>query len=537
VTVFVVAALLAISVRADAQAKNRRYTVEGTITVPADRGLLAGLDSAQATVVRHSEPMHGALVVNSDGSFTYTPHPDYRGKDRFTYAVSDGVQLYAMEVPPLGTIAGLTIRGDGYGSSLYPVPGASDEVFGLTDRGPNVYLPDGTLIEPLPNFQPSIGRFKLANGEARIEQTIPLSDAAGQPYSGRRNAQSLSGDRIVDLDGIAVPTDPNGYDPEGLVALPDGTFWVSDEYGPFIMHVDATGRQIGRLSPFDATLPRELANRVANHGMEGLTVTPDGSTLVGIMQSALQQPDGGATNPLDVAVVRIVTITLATGELHEYVYLLDNPAKRKTAISEIAALSNTTFAVDERDARFPPAAYKKLWRIDLAGATDVGPNSQVKGAIYDAERGGLLVDGRTLEALVGSQNTAKAADTLRKHGIKAVAKKLTLDVGGLLDRLDPQGRFFGHDKLEGVFVDPRRHRIILSNDSDFGVGGVTHDAPPFRLKPKRSPATGRPDDGEFLVIEPRRLSGRIQPATVTLDVVAAPGASPAAPSPTPGANR
>ena len=35
-----------------------------------------------------------------------------------------------------------------------------------------------------------------------------------------------------------LPKDPNGYDSEGLVALKDGTFWVSDEYGPFITHFD-----------------------------------------------------------------------------------------------------------------------------------------------------------------------------------------------------------------------------------------------------------------------------------------------------------
>ena len=51
------------------------------------------------------------------------------------------------------------------------------------------------------------------------------------------------------------------------------------------------GRQLGRLSPFDHSLPRELANRVPNKGMEGLTITPNGRMLVGIMQSALQQPD------------------------------------------------------------------------------------------------------------------------------------------------------------------------------------------------------------------------------------------------------
>src|SRR5262245_31910018 len=310
----------------------------------------------------------------------------------------DALQVLPMQVPILGTAGGVPLRGDGYGSSLYPVPGSSDEVYGLTDRGPNIYLPDGTVVEPMPAFQPSIGRFRLQNGAAKLEQTIPLSDGRGTPYSGRANAENPRGHHIVDLAGDQLPVDANGYDPEGLVALPDGTFWVSDEYGPFITHFDASGRQIGRLSPFDGSLPRELANRVANHGLEGLTITPDGATLVAIMQSALQQPDLSGADPFKVAPVRIVTYELATGELHEYLYLLDDPAIHHTAVSEIAALSDRSFVVDERDIKFPPGAYKKLWRIDLAGATDVGPNNRVAGAVYDAARGGLLIGGRTLEA-------------------------------------------------------------------------------------------------------------------------------------------
>ncbi len=121
-----------------------------------------------------------------------------------------------------------------------------------------------------------------------------------------------------------LPKDPNGYDSEGLVALKDGTFWVSDEYGPFITHFAANGRAISRLSPFDGTLPEELKFRVPNKGMEGLTITPDGKTLVGMMQSALQDPDLTA-KPAKVTTLRIVTIDLKTKATHEYLYLLDDP--------------------------------------------------------------------------------------------------------------------------------------------------------------------------------------------------------------------
>jgi hypothetical protein len=411
----------------------------------------------------------------------------------------------------------VAITGGGYGSSLYPVPGVTDEFYGLTDRGPNVDGPGGVKVEALPTFDPSIGRFRLVDGVAVRTATIPLRDGRGRPYSGRVNPQAATGETIVDLSGTALPTDPNGYDPEGLVAMRDGTFWVSDEYGPFITHFDAHGRQIGRLSPFDGSLPAELGRRVPNKGMEGLTVTPDGATLVGIMQSALQQPDL-TVKPGNVTTLRIVTYQLRTGATHEYLYLLDNPDQTGTAVSEITALSGSTFLVDERDGKFPPGAYKKLWKIDISGATDVGPAAKLPGSTYDGKAGGLLVAGTTLDALVGKQDTVTAAATLARAGVTPVRKSPFLDVAGLLATLDPQARFFSHDKLEGVAVLHGGRTVVISNDSDFGIDAVVGTTVPYQLHAKVSPTTGRPDDGEFLAVDMARLPARTSTATVTVVV-------------------
>ncbi|MCJ7824013.1 MAG: cadherin-like domain-containing protein, partial [Anaerolineales bacterium] len=42
------------------------------------------------TAVLVSEVSYGSLILNDDGSFTYTPDLDYNGMDSFTYQVSDG---------------------------------------------------------------------------------------------------------------------------------------------------------------------------------------------------------------------------------------------------------------------------------------------------------------------------------------------------------------------------------------------------------------------------------------------------------------
>ncbi|MGY0038500.1 T9SS type B sorting domain-containing protein [Pedobacter sp. NJ-S-72] len=43
----------------------------------------------KATVVIVTQPLHGKVIVNSDGTVSYTPDPGYSGPDNFTYQVKD----------------------------------------------------------------------------------------------------------------------------------------------------------------------------------------------------------------------------------------------------------------------------------------------------------------------------------------------------------------------------------------------------------------------------------------------------------------
>jgi hypothetical protein len=506
----------------------------GALAVDALHGLLAGDIGRSAQLLVHSDPQHGSLQLNPDGSFRYVPAAGFTGHDSFTYTVTNAVSLYTDHLPPLGSYGNVQLNAGSFGSSVTMVPGHSDEIYGLEDRGPNVTAANGDVVEPIAGFDPAIGQFKLdSGGRATLIREIPLTDHSGHPYSGRVNTDNPTGEKTEDLGGHVLAADPNGYDPEGIVAQPDGTFWVSDEYGPFITHFDASGRALQRLSPKDGTLPEELLNRVLNRGMEGLTVTPDGKTLVGLMQSGLQQADLGGQDATKIAPTRIITYDLQTHAVHEYLYLLHDPKTNDTANSEITALSNTAFLVDERDPDFPEAdGYKRLWKIDLSGATDVGPSASVPGATYDAAKG-LLVRGRTIEALSLSaqaepQTTADALRTYQGLGIKPVTASQFLDLDGLLASLDPNpvdgfSRFFSHDKVEGVAVLDGGKTLIISNDSDFGITDVSDATPnpPYKLEAKRSPANDELDNGEYLRVDMTKLTGSsaaTSTATATIDV-------------------
>jgi phytase-like protein/Big-like domain-containing protein len=517
------------------QANDDSYatTNVGTLFERSRDGLLANDGGGSLQMISHTDPAHGSLTLKPDGAFEYVPQAGFTGTDTFTYTVANAVALFSTHLPSLGTFGGVSLSGGGYGSSLYPVPGHPDEFYGLEDRGPNVSAPNGDDVLPIPSFDPAIGEFRFeSDGRAKMIRKIKLRDTDGHPYSGLVNSQNPTGETIEDLAGNVLAQDPNGYDSEGLVALPDGSFWVSDEYGPFITHFNSRGRAIQRLSPLDGSLPHELLNRVPNRGMEGLTITPDGKTLVGMMQSSLQQPDLAGSNAKNLTPLRIVTYGLRTHQLHEYLYLLHDPKTNGTAVSELTALSDTTFLVDERDGKFPAAGgFKKLFEINLAGATDVGPDAHVPGAVYDGSGEGLLVGGQSIELLTKGDNTVQSQAALQAAGITPVSSSLFLDMDSLLLSLDSQGRFYSHDKIEGVAALNGGHEIVISNDSDFGISGVTNAAPPWQLQSKISPATGQQDDGEYLEIDPDKLSSptgatpsaaQTSTATVTIKVSADP---------------
>ena len=45
-----------------------------------------------------SGPSNGTLVLNADGTFNYTPNPNFSGADGFTYSASDGTNSYGAQV-------------------------------------------------------------------------------------------------------------------------------------------------------------------------------------------------------------------------------------------------------------------------------------------------------------------------------------------------------------------------------------------------------------------------------------------------------
>ena len=241
-------------------------------------------------------------------------------------------------------------------------------------------------------------------------------------------------------------------DPEALRVSKDGrSVFVSDEYGPYVYQFDRiTGK---RLATFALPAMFGIANlsssgsaeisanntsgRVANKGMEGLAITPDGTKLVGFMQSPLAQDggDGGRAN-------RIVTIDIATRAVAQYAY--DNRAAngKNYNSSEIFALNDHQFLVLERDGKGlgdgSAAAFKTIYLVDLTGAADVSQLSGEAALLAKAPTKKVFLD------LKAALNAAGIADT-------RIPAKL-------------EGLAFGADVVvNGVLT----HTLYVANDNDF----------------------------------------------------------------------
>lgn len=233
------------------------------------------------------------------------------------------------------------------------------------------------------------------------------------------------------------------FDPEGVRVSNDGKFvFISDEYGPYVYQFNRNnGRRIKTFTLPDHFAVSNLSaqgsieisgntiGRTANKGMEGLAITPDGTTLVGMMQASLIQDTS--------KYLRIVTIDIASGATHEYAYKLTTGS----GASEIVAISNTEFLVLERDGKGlgdnSTAAVKQLYKINLAGATDVS---------------GVASIGPTTP-LVSSTLFLDLVVDLTANGINAN------DIPAKIESVA-----FGPDMIIGGI---NKHTLVLANDNDF----------------------------------------------------------------------
>jgi hypothetical protein len=300
-------------------------------------------------------------------------------------------------------------------------------LWALPDRGWNT---QGTL-----NFQNRVHKFliKLSvadnatvespsapNLQLLYQDTIRFTDPAGTPVTGLdadATGPYLSFPGFPDLPAATYTGDGFGnngtgghrvsVDSEGLVLNPDSSFYVSDEYGPYIYHFSSTGKMLSAIRPPNAFIPLRngtesfsaasppvynpneqitpedpTQGRANNQGLEGLTASPDGKYIYALMQSALDQE--GGLKKKNRRYTRLLQYSASafssSAPVPEAEYVVPLPLYNDDSVaaqSEIHFLTDTQFFVLARDSNAGHGAasstslYRHIDIFDISNATNI----------------------------------------------------------------------------------------------------------------------------------------------------------------------
>jgi hypothetical protein len=447
---------------------------------------LAGNAAAQSLEVRQPDIATSPLPRSVEvGGTTYVDHG-----------------LVASGTLPAGTVDFL---GDTLGSfsSLMIEPGTWKRE-GNTYTGVLWTLPDRGRNDPEHNlFYDYAGRvnrmqftMKLSPGPGQVTLTpdggIELKDITGKPFTGAEPAAGT-----LTQHGVLLPSPAEGIgagkislDAESLQFLPGGGFYIGDEYAANVYRFDASGKLKGILVPPKAVRPVDkdgkayftslkppVTGRRNNQGVEGMALSPDGTRLFVMLQSALLQDSYGKeavgralTRVLVYDVSRNKTPAKPVGHYVVQLPVYDDMGKggaptRTAAQSEIRVLDNHRFIMLTRDGNGwgadggKPIVFKSIVIVDTDSATNLA------GTPYETTTKSVLGEGRVLRAgihaatwkplvnLLDPADLARAGVALEpgREGLAQLSEKWeAMDLLPVLDDAHPDDWF-----------------LIVGNDNDF----------------------------------------------------------------------
>lgn len=383
----------------------------------------------------------------------------------------------------------LPVPAGGAGSEGFRLGGLSDlargdgpdRLWAVTDRGPNGLFAekrgrskDARRTLPVPGFVPLLVELALVPapaggaGTLRVLRTLPIVDARGTPASGRPVGGDNQRPLLHPTTGVELPWDPLGLDPEGLVRLPGGGFWVAEEYVPSLLELAADGTIRGRFTPAGSggqdVLPAAYARRRDNRGFEALACTPDGALVYCLLQSPI---DGDAEKRRRSRNVRLLVFDAARRRpVAEHFYRLGRPKDERRSDRDQDADGKVSAAAwagpgrllvleqSEKDSR--------IYAVDLSGATDTlaRPGQQTFDAVEPLEEAGV-----------------KPVQKTRVVDLELFARRFQADIDPAAgERMKPADL-----KFEGMAVlGGGRIAIVNDNDFDIGADGATPRSPPGR---------------------------------------------------------
>lgn len=286
-------------------------------------------------------------------------------------------------------------------------------------------------------------------------------------------------------------------DAEALMLRPDGSGYIGDEYGAHVYYYDSTKKIVGAIAPPPAMQPHlptnvlnyssvsaPLNGRRNNQGFEGVSLSPDGTRIFALMQSACMQDSQAANNqnakntrlliydvsanPTNSTPIAEYALTLPTYKLNGN----GGPADRTCAQSEVVALDNKRFLVLSRDGNGlgnsapNPNMYKSILLVDISAG---GPTSFVNDAARNAEGGTITSNGvpGVLDPAIKPLQWVEAVNLLNTNQLAKF--NIQYDNGS-----NQVTKLFMGEKWEGMSLvsvgDPARpddYFLFVGNDNDF----------------------------------------------------------------------
>jgi hypothetical protein len=281
------------------------------------------------------------------------------------------------------------------------------------------------------------------------------------------------------------------FDPESVQVARDGTFWLGDEFGPFLLHADRQGRLLqapigvpGAKSPQNPTLDvlhGEEPTVAQSRGLESLAIDPSRSTLFPMTEGAV-----GADDP---QTLRVLSFDLRHQRFTRQVRTLrlEMPGA-KVDLTSLRLVDSTPDPNDN------PRAYPTAVAPTGTGGESAAELTAVNGHQFllverDSFGDGVAAPRFKKVFLVGSRG--------HRHG-GALVKSLLVDLMAVPDptKVGGDGDFFRFpfNTIESVHVVDAR-TVLVANDNNY----------PFSNARSRSLTNDRtgplaPDANEFIEV-------------------------------------
>ena len=233
----------------------------------------------------------------------------------------------------------------------------SDNGFGAQDNSADYLL---RIYHIKPDFRSQ----SSGTGQVKVKSFIQLQDPNGLiPFE------------IVNENTPARLLTGADFDPESMQREADGSFWIGDEFGPYLLHFSQDGVLLDAPIPLphptkagiELRSPQNQLNKLQinyveplvqrSGGFEGMAISPDGQYLYPLLEKPLKDD---STGQLIMSQFDLESKTY-TGKY--YLFTLDSKA---SAIGDFQLFSATEGVIIERDdTENNLGGYKKLIKIKL----------------------------------------------------------------------------------------------------------------------------------------------------------------------------